>query len=887
MKRITRKERVLNYINLYMNHLNKTENIKGVCSEEISKHLNIPRNEVSRILNQLYKEDKLCKIKGKPVYYYPKDNLQGKNELSNTALNVFENLIGWNGSLKNAIKTATAALMYPPSGLNMIIVGPSGVGKTLFAQTLGKFAKSIGKTNKDVVIFNCSSYANNPQLLMSTLFGHKKGAYTGADSDNPGLIELSNNGILFLDEVHSLPPEGQEMLFTLMDNGTYRRLGETQNLRKANVLFIFATTKPLEETFLPTFLRRIPIVLELPSLKDRPIEERFALIKYYFTKEFKKLGINKSLIISKDVINVFLAYDWPANIGELEKEIKKICSQLIFKATPELKYIYVSLDDLSEHLLNITLNPNQLLIKEDLKIEFNDILFSELNDDDIFNNFFLRNIIPEDSKSLSPAQIVQKMSENAALFMEKYLPKFQQLDSPNLQYQDLLKIIKQYYFEATGFNLGRLGETFFKTYFHYRCKIKQPNFKLYHKNKLASYLKKTGENDYNLSTDILNFICKKNKCKFYLEDKIILCIFIKYFKKLENNLFKVFIIGERANDNEAKIATTVRQLTGANNISYIPYQNIKSLNELARSISESIGHSYKGGLLLLSPDSLKTIVERELTNRIEKPVKLVVNKVTASIAILAATKTHEMRFNRNLELIASDLKRNYQLNMIKKHPISQAHLFVICCNYAEPLLTKIEDQIEKLLPHLDISTDMINFIRIAPNKINLMDIYIEKYKDSIAAILDCFGLSQIPENIIYKPFWSLFYSIEKTSENYLENLDRELLKNFLTFLDLDKGIEIFNSFLNNLTKNLDEEFATKNINMKALFINFLFMLERFFSNTNLQYHPHSHNLAAFNKLYDAINSSIKETLKRFPFGYCESEILHILYTIVTSHPALH
>ncbi|RKL61386.1 hypothetical protein DXT63_16975 [Thermoanaerobacteraceae bacterium SP2] len=166
LNRITRKGHILNYINSYINKLNKTQSVKGICAEEVSKHLNIPRNEVSRILNQLYKEDRLSKIKGKPVYYYPKDNLH-KNESSSASQNVFENLIGWNGSLKNVIKTATAAIMYPPSGLNMMIVGPSGVGKTHFAQTLGKFAKSIGKTNKDIIIFNCSTYANNPQLLMS------------------------------------------------------------------------------------------------------------------------------------------------------------------------------------------------------------------------------------------------------------------------------------------------------------------------------------------------------------------------------------------------------------------------------------------------------------------------------------------------------------------------------------------------------------------------------------------------------------------------------------------------------------------------------------------------------------------------------------------------
>lgn len=68
-------------------------------------------------------------------------------------------------------------------------------------------------------VFNCAEYANNPELLTSKLFGHAKGAFTGADRAVSGLIETSNGGVLFIDEVHRLPPEGQEKLFHFMDNG--------------------------------------------------------------------------------------------------------------------------------------------------------------------------------------------------------------------------------------------------------------------------------------------------------------------------------------------------------------------------------------------------------------------------------------------------------------------------------------------------------------------------------------------------------------------------------------------------------------------------------------------------------------------------------------------
>ncbi|MCH3196663.1 sigma 54-interacting transcriptional regulator, partial [Listeria monocytogenes] len=74
-----------------------------------------------------------------------------------------------------------------------------------------------------VIMFKCADYYNNPQLLMSQILGHVKGAFTGAENDKGGLGEKAEGGILFLDEIHRLPPDGQEMIFYLMDSGTYNK----------------------------------------------------------------------------------------------------------------------------------------------------------------------------------------------------------------------------------------------------------------------------------------------------------------------------------------------------------------------------------------------------------------------------------------------------------------------------------------------------------------------------------------------------------------------------------------------------------------------------------------------------------------------------------------
>ena len=108
------------------------------------------------------------------------------------------------------------------------------------------------------------------------------GSFTGAVADKAGLVELADGGILFLDEVHRLGPEGQEQLFCLIDKGQFRRLGETSSKRSARVLIIAATTESLESALLPTFRRRIPMTIELPTLAQRPPKERSELIYHLF-----------------------------------------------------------------------------------------------------------------------------------------------------------------------------------------------------------------------------------------------------------------------------------------------------------------------------------------------------------------------------------------------------------------------------------------------------------------------------------------------------------------------------------------------------------------------------------------------------------------------------
>lgn len=295
---------------------------QSATAHELAELLGLSRANVSNDLNQLWKEGKVSKSNGRPVRFSPLQDA-GRSAAAET---VFDKLAVSNKSLRTSIEQAKAAILYPPNGMHTLILGESGVGKSTFAGMMHTFAVETKKGKGEIpfITFNCADYANNPQLLLAQLFGVKKGAYTGAEADREGLIQKANGGILFLDEVHRLPAEGQEMFFTFMDKGVYRRLGETEE-RTATVQIISATTENPESALLRTFMRRIPMVIKLPSLRERGLKERFNLITQFFREESYR--VKKEIHVSANAMRAFLLYHCPNNIGQLRTDIQLACAK--------------------------------------------------------------------------------------------------------------------------------------------------------------------------------------------------------------------------------------------------------------------------------------------------------------------------------------------------------------------------------------------------------------------------------------------------------------------------------------------------------------------------------------------------------------------------------
>lgn len=140
------------------------------------------------------------------------------------------------------------------------------------------------------------------------------------------------------------------MLFYLMDKGIYRRLGETEVQHKANILIIAATTENIESSLLKTFIRRIPMLIKLPPLRERTLEERFQIIKQAFKEE--ALIIKSDISITSNAMKALLLYECSNNIGQLKSDIKLSCAKAFLSKMINGNYgICVHSEDLPQHVL--------------------------------------------------------------------------------------------------------------------------------------------------------------------------------------------------------------------------------------------------------------------------------------------------------------------------------------------------------------------------------------------------------------------------------------------------------------------------------------------------------------------------------------------------------
>jgi two-component system, NtrC family, response regulator len=230
----------------------------------------------------------------------------------------FEEIIGHSQAIQKAIHLAEKVA---PTEASVLLTGETGTGKEVFAQAIHY---NSPHSSMPFVALNCSAFSKD--LLESELFGHKAGAFTGANKDKKGLVEEAKGGTLFLDEIGEMPAELQPKLLRLLENGTYIRVGDTKE-QKANLRIIAATNRDLQKEIAGGHFRsdlyyRIAVfTIELPSLSERPKD--IPILAAHFLAVYSAKTNKNILSISKEASEALKNNEWKGNVRELKNIIER------------------------------------------------------------------------------------------------------------------------------------------------------------------------------------------------------------------------------------------------------------------------------------------------------------------------------------------------------------------------------------------------------------------------------------------------------------------------------------------------------------------------------------------------------------------------------------
>jgi DNA-binding NtrC family response regulator len=248
--------------------------------------------------------------------------MENEFELDSSTLDLLKNRFGLVGASPKMLEVFRTILRVAPTDLNVLITGETGTGKEVVANAIHQLSK---RKKYPFISVNCGAIPET--LLESELFGHEKGAFTGAYEQRKGYFEVANRGTIFLDEIGEMPVGTQVKLLRVLETGEFNRLGSTE-VRKVDVRVIAATNRILEEeiyrgTFRQDLFYRLKnLHIILPPLREHP-EDIPLLAEYFAQKTCERLGIPyKGFAI--DAVNFLRGLPWQGNVRELRNLIETI-----------------------------------------------------------------------------------------------------------------------------------------------------------------------------------------------------------------------------------------------------------------------------------------------------------------------------------------------------------------------------------------------------------------------------------------------------------------------------------------------------------------------------------------------------------------------------------
>lgn len=906
MKKIDRMYQILSEL--------EARNNKGASAEDLANYLNLDRTSTSRYLNQLFKEGKVTKSESRPVIYNIKrDSNINRNENNDigkynkeSKTYSLDRIVGADLSLKVVIQQAKAAILYPPRGLHTILLGETGVGKSMFAELMYEFAieSNIINSNAPFIRFNCADYVDNPQLLISQIFGVNKGSYTGADRDKEGLLKKANGGILFLDEVHRLPPQGQEMLFTFIDKGCFRPLGETEKMERVEVQIIAATTEGLQSSLLRTFIRRIPMVIEIPPLRERKIFERYCLLIEFIKSESKR--VNKSIYIEKNALIAYLLYECPNNIGQLKSDIQLACAKAFLKyKTNDMGYILIEQGDLNKEVKKGGMNVQKYrkeineLLKSNadiLRFNFdedeanNTIILSKDNEkNEIFYDVIEKSLKDLKAQGLEEKEINQILNIDIESYFNKYINKLPK----EIPKDQLLKIVtpeiadivdEMLNIASVKLNRKFEGRIYIGLAIHLQASIKRIRNGTMIYNPKLNFIRVQYSDEFLLAMKFAKELDVKFNIEVPIDEIGYLAMFLAYdlYEEEMNKDSNVGILVIMHGDSTASsMVNAANRLMGENYAESLDMPlnvGVDNMYEMAKEKVISMNKG-KGVLLLVDMGSLSnfgTMISEETGINVKTVDMASTPTVIEAISKASLGRSLESVYKYCLELNSYKIETKNTTNYSKKL------LIITTCFTGEGTAEALKQIIYKKL----VTTFNVNIIAL-----NISDKYdflsnVDELNKEYKIIAVVGTVNMFIENIPFIPAPDIFDGNGIDKINELIDIEEVYIKieNTLKSHIENPGMETIVSECRLIVNNIEENLNIKIIEevKTGIILHIAFMIDRLKNNklTNTIVKDMNKIVEEYNKEYIIIKQALRPLEQKYEININDIELVNIVNIII-------
>lgn len=650
-----KKEQVLEFITEYSSDLIHDEFPK-ITTRFLSEKLKMQRTNISSILNQLVNEGKLVKYNGRPVLYQLADeNTSGNGD-------VFEQLVGYDSSLKEAIASAKAAVLYPEGNPTILITAKHGSGVSHFAKTVFRFAQASGKlkTRAPWILWDCKTLFNDQDKFQEIFLG---------DHEKEGILKKASGGMLILENIDVVSERNLDWLLAFLRGEKIQGQDEWPWQKDYHCITIFSTMKDTNEMMLNLLRGQMDFRISLPSLEERSIEERFLILQKFFKEEAK--AMDRMIEVDTSILHALLLYEVTDDIKGLKNDIHTGCANSYVRSyNTEKKTIVLLMSDFPNYVRKGIMyyrsykNEIDEMIKNGCKYTFykNQMLRdNKTAKKDIYQSIdarkrdLERHALTEEEINMAVSNQLESEFEE---YFEQLCERVDSIDTLNKMVSEkLISLTRKFLLKAAE----QLSCKFSKEIFcgiclHVNsCLIKVSKKQRISNEEIARLLSKYPMH-YELVKEFQVELGKEFNVKLNVDDLIFLLMFLLEAKKDVNESKVVTLIAMHGSHAASSIAAVVNVLSDDSNVQAFDMDLDKNVRIVYEELKEKIIKidQGKGILLIYDMGSIHTMAES-----IAQETKIAIRCVEVPITLVGIAGSSKAAEMKTLDEVADYLQDNF------------------------------------------------------------------------------------------------------------------------------------------------------------------------------------------------------------------------------------